>query len=149
MSPASDSGSVLSTARVIPFPAPEVFSAFENAGRLARWWGPDGFTNTFEHFEFRPGGKWVFTMHAPNGTDYANECQFREIDPGKRIVIEHVVKPWYRLTVTLTPQGNHTQLAWDQEFESREMADRMRALAATANEQNLDRLHSLLAEHSH
>jgi hypothetical protein len=70
---------------------------------------------------------------------------FREIRPDSRIVIEHVVKPWYRLTVTLTERGGHTHLAWDQEFESPEMAARMRPLSQAANEQNLDRLQSLLA----
>ena len=30
----------------------DVFAAFSEANRLAAWWGPDGFTNTFEQFEF-------------------------------------------------------------------------------------------------
>ena len=122
-----------------------VFAAFEQPDRLAHWWGPNGFTNTFEHFEFKPGGRWVFVMHGPNGANYANESVFREIQPDTRIVIEHVVKPWYRLTVTLTPRGEATHMAWVQEFESPEVAAKMRPLSETANEQNLDRLQSLLA----
>ena len=84
-------------------------------------------------------------MHGPNGANYANESVFREIQPETRIVIEHVVKPWYRLTVTLTVRGDQTHLAWNQEFESPEVAAKMRPLCKTANEQNLDRLQSLLA----
>jgi hypothetical protein len=84
-------------------------------------------------------------MHGPNGANYPNTSVFREIQPDTRIVIEHVVKPWYRLTVTLTPQGNQTHLAWVQEFESPEVAARMRSLCETANEQVLDRLQSRLA----
>jgi hypothetical protein len=63
-------------------------------------------------------------------------------------VIEHVVKPWYTLTATLTARGDKTHLAWVQEFESPEVAAKMRRLSETANEQNLDRLESLLASES-
>jgi hypothetical protein len=87
-------------------------------------------------------------MHGPNGANYPNESVFREIQPDARIVIEHVVKPWYRLTVTLTARGDQTHLAWVQEFESPEVAARMRPLSETANEQVLDRLQSLLASES-
>ncbi|WP_437957306.1 SRPBCC domain-containing protein [Sorangium sp. So ce119] len=79
---------------------------------------------------------------------HPNESVFREIQPDTRIVIEHVVKPWYRLTVTLTPRGDQTHLAWVQEFESPEVAARMRPLSGTANEQVLDRLEALLASGS-
>lgn len=122
-----------------------MFAAFERPYRLARWWGPSGFTNTFQRFEFEPGGRWVFMMHGPSGADFPNGSVFREIRPDSRIVIEHVVKPWYLLTVTLTPRGDRTHLARVQEFESPEVTARMRPLSGTANEQVLDRLQALLA----
>lgn len=122
-----------------------VFRAFEEPDLLACWWGPIGFTNTFEEFEFTPGGRWVFVMHGPNGASYPNESLFREIEPDSRIVIEHVVKPWFRLTVTLTPRDGQTHLSWVQEFESPDVAAAMRPLGATFNEQNLDRLQAVLA----
>lgn len=145
MSSTHSLNSVVSTGRVLPASPQQVFAAFQQPERLAQWWGPEGFTNTFERFEFEPDGQWVFMMHAPNGANYPNESFFREIVPDEKIVIEHVVKPWFRLTVTLTPQGEQTHLAWDQEFESPEFAERMRPLSETANEQVLDRLQALLA----
>jgi uncharacterized protein YndB with AHSA1/START domain len=138
----------LCTERVLSASPREIFAAFEHPDRLARWWGPDGFTNTFEQFEFRPGGRWVFVMHGPNGADYPNESVFREIQPDVRIVIEHVVKPWFTLTVTLTARGEQTHLAWVQEFESAEVANQLRSICEPSNEQNLDRLASVLAEGS-
>ena len=138
--------STVGTERVLSAQSSAIFAAFERPERLARWWGPKGFTNTFERFEFTPGGRWVFAMHAPNGANFANESVFREIRRDARIVIEHVVKPWYRLTVTLNPEADgKTRLAWDQEFESPEFAAKMRPLAATANEEVIDRLEALLA----
>jgi len=145
MSPVPDPNATLSNERVISASPRAIFGAFEDPGCLARWWGPAGFTNTFEQFEFRPGGTWRFVMHAPNGANYPNESVFRAIEPDSRIVIEHVVEPRFRLTVTLTARGGETHLAWDQEFESPEMAERMRPLCETANEQNLDRLQAVLA----
>ncbi|WP_420126227.1 SRPBCC domain-containing protein [Longimicrobium sp.] len=145
MSQATDPNAAVRTERVLSADPRTVFAAFEQPDKLARWWGPSGFTNTFEHFEFKPGGRWVFVMHGPNSASYPNESVFREIEPHTRIVIEHVVKPWYRLTVTLAERGGETHLAWVQEFESAEMAAKMRRISEPANEQNLDRLQSLLA----
>lgn len=138
----------VATERVLAAPVRAVFAAFAQPDLLARWWGPSGFTNTFERFEFKPGGSWIFVMHGPNGVDYPNESVFREILPEARIVIEHVVKPWYLLTVTLTAQGKHTHLAWVQAFESPEVAAQMRPLCAAANEQVLDRLQAVLVGES-
>jgi uncharacterized protein YndB with AHSA1/START domain len=136
------------TERVLPATPRKVFAAFEQPDQLAQWWGPKDFTNTFDLFEFKPGGRWVFVMHGPNGTNYPNESVFREIQPDTRIVIEHVVKPWYLLTVILAARGDKTHLTWIQEFESPAVAAAMRSLSGTANEQVLDRLQGLLASES-
>lgn len=136
----------LRTSRVLSAPPHEVFEAFEQAESLARWWGPAGFTNDFETFDFRPGGDWIFMMNAPNGASFLNRCVFREIERNVRIVLEHVVTPWFRLTVALIPQEEgRTRLDWVQEFESPELAVRMSSLAKTGNEQVLDRLEEVLA----
>src|SRR5580698_1432741 len=88
MSPEGAPSAVLRTERVFSFSPREIFAAFEQADHLAEWWGPKGFTNTFEQFEFAPGGRWVFVMHGPNGINYPNENIFREIQPDTKIVIE-------------------------------------------------------------
>jgi uncharacterized protein YndB with AHSA1/START domain len=46
------------TQRILRHAPALVFDAFTRPDVLARWWGPSGFTNTFEVFEFRPGGQW-------------------------------------------------------------------------------------------
>ena len=135
----------LRTGRLLSASPRQVFAAFEQADQLARWWGPSGFTNSFERFEFRPGGRWVFVMHGPDGADYPNECVFRVVEPDTRIVIEHVVAPWFTLTVTLTARGEQTHLGWVQAFDSPEVAATLRSVCEPANEQNLDRLQALLA----
>ena len=148
MSQANDPNAVVTTERVLSVNPRDVFAAFEQPDRLAQWWGPNGFRNTFEQFEFTPGGRWIYVMHGPNGAIYPNESVFREIKPDNKIVIGHVSQPWFTLTVTLTARGDRTHLAWVQEFESAKVAARMRPICEPANEQNLDRLQSLLASDS-
>ena len=56
-------GATFRSHRVLPYQPQPVFEAFARPELLAHWWGPNGFTNTFEVFEFRPGGRWKFVMH--------------------------------------------------------------------------------------
>lgn len=132
--------STFTHARDLPVPPAAVFDAFRDPARLARWWGPDGFTNTFDTFEFREGGAWVFTMHGPDGAAYPNQSEFLEIVPGARIRLRHVNQPRFELTVTLEAAATGTRLAWVGVFENREFAESMRGFLEGANEQSLDRL---------
>ena len=84
MSQTNNPNAAVSTERLFSANPRKVFAAFEQPDRLAQWWGPSGFTNTFEQFEFKPGGRWVFVMHGPNGANYPNESVFREIQPDTR-----------------------------------------------------------------
>lgn len=118
----------------------EVFAAFADAERLARWWGPAGFTNTFHTFEFETGGRWVYTMHGPDGKDYPNESVFREVVPEQKVVIEHIVLPKYILTIIFAENDGKTTVTWEQDFENEAFATKMRDFLETANRQNLDRL---------
>jgi len=129
-----------STKREIPAGPAAVFAAFQDPERLARWWGPNGFTNSFEAFEFQPGGRWVFTMHGPDGKTYANESRFETIAPDARIVVRHVSPPLFRLTVTLQEQPAGTLVLWEQAFDDDAVANAIRHIVEPSNEQNLDRL---------
>jgi uncharacterized protein YndB with AHSA1/START domain len=127
--------------RLIDAPRERVFRAFADPAHLARWWGPGGFSNTFEVFEFRPGGTWRFVMHGPDGTDYPNESVFLEIAAPERVVFEHLPKGHHFLmTITFTAQGERTLVGWRQVFDSAAHRDRIAKVVVEANEQNLDRL---------
>ncbi len=145
MSPNDAPEATLATTRLLPFGPEEIFAAFQDAEKLAQWWGPDGFTNTFETFDFRPDGHWVFVMHGPDGANYPNENVFHEIVPNRKIVIDHILNPKFRLTITLTPQDDQTQLHWSQCFETPDLLRRLRPICEPANEQNLNRLEQVCA----
>lgn len=118
----------------------QVFAAINDPARIARWWGPDGFTNTIRTFEFVEGGRWVLTMHGPDGKDYPNESRFVRIVPGKCVVIEHFSGHHFFLTLELAARGQSTLLKWQQTFDSREHYACVASFVATANQQNLKRL---------
>jgi uncharacterized protein YndB with AHSA1/START domain len=117
----------------------EVFAAFAAPERLARWWGPNGFSNTFEVFELKTGGQWRFTMHGPDGANYPNEATFAVVEPGRSIVIKHVSQPHFQLSIKLEPTANGTEVTWEQVFESDQVAASIRHIVEPANEQNLSR----------
>jgi uncharacterized protein YndB with AHSA1/START domain len=128
------------TAREIAATPDEVFAAVSDPQRLARWWGPAGFTNTFTVCDFVPGGRWSFVMHGPDGRDYANENVFVEIEAPAKVVVQHVSAPVFRLTVALAPSAGGTTVLWEQTFESAEVARHVEHVVVPSNEQNLDRL---------
>lgn len=132
--------STFRTSREIPASPGQVFAAISEPARLARWWGPSGFTNTFSVCDFRKGVRWSFVMHGPDGGRYANESEFVEIEAPQRVVIQHVSEPRFRLTISLSPSAAGTLVSWTQAFESVEVAERVAHIVVPANEQNLDRL---------
>jgi uncharacterized protein YndB with AHSA1/START domain len=126
-----------SRSRLINASAHEVFAAMSDRDRVARWWGPEGFTNTIHEFEFRPHGKWLLTMHGPDGKDYPNESRFVRVVPDRVFEIEHLSGHHFVLTIDLTEQGGDTLVGWRQTFDTAEHYRQIAAFVAGANEQNL------------
>ena len=132
--------SVFRHSRDIPASPEAVYAAIQDPVRLARWWGPDGFTNTFHTFEFRPGGSWLFTMHGPDETDYPNQSEFLELVPNALVRLRHVNEPLFELSIALEPSATGTLLTWVGVFENPAFSESMRSFLEGANEQNLNRL---------
>lgn len=135
----SSAGREFVHSRLIDAPPDRVVRAFSQPDRLARWWGPDGFSSSFDTFELRPGGKWIFAMHGPDGIVYPNESVFREVTP-QRIVLDHLSGHHFELTITFTAQGGKTLVGWCQLFDTAAERERIAPFVTPANEQNLDRL---------
>lgn len=130
----------LASSRVLDAPRKRVFKAWTDPHHLARWWGPKGFTNTFDEFDLRPGGHWRFVMHGPDGTNYKNHSIFVEVVEPERIVFNHISGPKFQVTVTFAEQAGKTTLTFRMLFESVAECERVKVFAVEANEQNFDRL---------
>lgn len=127
------------TSRLFSAPPDAVFATIASPERLARWWGPDGFRNTMETFEFKNGGAWRLTMHGPDGTDYPNVSTFEKIENHRLVVVRHVSQPHFTLSITLEPVPEGTMVRWEQAFDSAEVAAAVQHIVEPANEQNLNR----------
>ncbi|CPW41661.1 SRPBCC family protein [Mycobacteroides abscessus] len=130
----------LHASREIAASPSSIFAAFEDGARLARWWGPDGFTSTFQSFALEPGRMWTFVMHGPDGKDYKNQISVLEVVPSSKIVFHHVSGPRYLLTVTLESTSGGTTVGWNQEFENPDVGRRLAPILTSANEEVLTRL---------
>ena len=133
------------TARLLNARREVVFRAFSDPLHLAKWWGPAGFTNTFDEFDMRPGGFWRFTMHRPGGADVLNESVFVEVTKPERIVFKHISIPQFEVTLTFAEHDAKTQIGWRMLFGTSAECERVRKFAARGNEENLDRLEAELA----
>jgi len=118
----------------------QVFAAVRDPARVARWWGPDGFSSTIHTFDFQPGGRWVLTMHAPDGTDYPNESRFSRIVPNELWEIEHLNGHHFMLTLELKASGEGTEVRWQQTFDTVAHYQELAKFVGAANQQNLERL---------
>ena len=131
---------IFRTTRLLATDPAAIFAAIQDPERLARWWGPNGFSNRFEKFEFRAGGQWTFSMIGPDGAIYPNESVFARIEPDRKVVIQHVCPPHFELTITLEPSTQGTVIHWVQVFADASVANAVRHIVEPSNEQNLDRL---------
>jgi len=131
---------LIQTQRVIQFSPERVYAAFADGKTLATWWGPNGFTNEFEIFDFKIGGQWKFIMIGPNGAHYANQSIFLDLKPAEKVVIRHDCAPFFTLTVTLKPHASGTLLGWEGIFDDAKVLEAIKHIVVPANEQNIDRL---------
>ncbi|HEY6527375.1 MAG TPA: SRPBCC domain-containing protein [Cellvibrionaceae bacterium] len=131
---------LMQTQRTLAFTPKEIYAAFADPTRLAAWWGPEGFSNTFELCEFAVNGNWRFIMHGPDGTNYPNESVFTELEANRKVVVRHTCMPYFTLSISLLPQDAGTLVVWQQVFDDAELAQNIRPIVEPCNEQNLDRL---------
>jgi uncharacterized protein YndB with AHSA1/START domain len=117
----------LIVSRVIGAPARLAFKAWTEVRHLSRWFGPDGFMTTTREFAFRPGGVWEFTMHGPDGVDYPNRIEWREISPPDRISYWHGTEAGdpeaFQTTVTFVERDGSTEITLYSVFATRERRD--------------------------
>lgn len=141
-----DESSTIVSARVLPFPRGEVFEAIAAPDVLARWWGPQGFTNIFDEFDFRTGGDWRFVMHGPDGKRYENHSVFETIVAPELVVLNHMSPPQFKMTMSLSTIGPaETRLVWRMQFDSPAAKAAVESVVVPSNEQNFDRLLAQLA----
>ena len=112
--------------RTFDAPRDKVWKAWTERERLLQWFGPKGFRMTTAKLDLRPGGKFHYSLQAPDGKEMWGKFVYREIDAPERIVLvnsfsdekggltRHPFSATWPLemlsTTTLTEEGGKTKL---------------------------------------
>jgi uncharacterized protein YndB with AHSA1/START domain len=92
------------------------YDAYTTPEQIVQWWGPSRYEMKIDKMEFRVGGTWRFVHTASDGTQYAFNGVYKEIDRPNKIVdtFEYEGTPGHILIetiiFTLQPDGT-TKLA--------------------------------------
>jgi uncharacterized protein YndB with AHSA1/START domain len=77
----------ISLHRVLRAPPERVYRAFLDAGALAKWLPPHGFTGTVHEIDAKVGGKYRMSFtNLGSGSSHSFGGEYLELVPGKRIV---------------------------------------------------------------
>lgn len=127
--------------RIFPTSREILFKAFADPNHLSKWWGPKGFTNTFHKFDFREGGHWRFTMHAPEKGNFENHCEFTHIQVPQLIAWKRHSKPHFRVMFLFESIcSSETKLIFKMMFDTEEECNKLKPFTVDKNEENFDRL---------
>jgi uncharacterized protein YndB with AHSA1/START domain len=137
--------------RVFDAPVKLVWDAWTDPKQVGQWWGPRGFTLTTRNRETRPGGKWIYTMHGPDGTDYPNVTTYHEVEKYSRLVYDHgateTTPPLFRVTVDFMEIDGKTKMDMTMALATPEAAQETRKFIKKAGgDATWDRLAEYLHE---
>jgi len=106
-------------------PVERVWAAWNSREKIAKWWGPAGFSSTVKQLDVRDGGHFEVIMHGPNGVDYPNVYIFEHVEKFKQLVYlntgskEFGLAP-FQTVFSLEKLGNQTHVTLKARFSSEE-----------------------------
>lgn len=123
--------------RVYEAPVKLVWEAWTDLKHVEKWWGPRGFTITTKSKELRPGGKWIYTMHGPDGTDYPNITTYHEVVKYEKLVYDHGANEkqdkLFTVTVTFKEEKGRTVMSMTMALPGAEEAKAAKQFIKKAN----------------
>jgi uncharacterized protein YndB with AHSA1/START domain len=143
-----DRGLKLHLQRELPAPCSLVFEALVDPVKLAKWWGPKGFTTPSVQLDVRVGGSYRIAMQPPSGDLFHLSGEFREVDPPTRLAYTFRWEPpdpedrETVVTISLRDFAESTELTVDQGVFGTEQR---LALHTRGWAESLDRLEALVS----
>lgn len=149
--------------RIFDAPRARVWEVWTNPEHLKKWWGPKDFTAPVIKNDLRTGGKFLYAMHGPAGSDFDKDMwsggEYKEVVPMEKIVSTddfmdekgNVISPseygmpgdWGQMVVTVTFEDageGKTRLTIVHEGHPAEFADN----ANTGWNESLDKFAAVL-----
>jgi uncharacterized protein YndB with AHSA1/START domain len=147
-----DTSNTIHIERLYDAPVQAVWDAWTDTDQVAQWWGPRGFTITTHGKDLRPGGRWEYTMHGPDGVDYPNNTVYLEVVPLERLVYDQGVSDgqpaMFRVTVEFSEVDGRTRMAMSMTMPTPEATARTRhVIKHFGGNTTWDRLAEYLAKH--
>ncbi|MHA7269708.1 SRPBCC family protein [Arthrobacter sp. HLT1-20] len=136
-----------------------VWQIWADPRQLERWWGPPTWPATFEHFDFKRGGRVAYFMTGPDGEKARGWWHFTaiaaphllELDDGFADEDGHRVDSMgtTRITVTLEDFGNTTRMSVSSLFHDAAQMEQMVAMGMEEGMgQAMGQIDAILAEQS-
>lgn len=82
--------------RVIDAPPEKVFRAYTDPAILSQWFAPAPWSLSDAVVEPRPGGRFSFVMHGPDGERFPNNGVFLEVVPNRRLISTDAFTPGWK-----------------------------------------------------
>lgn len=67
--------------RTFNAPRGRVWKAWTTSEQLDKWWGPKPWNAVTKSFDFTEGGRWMYSMQGPDGSDTWCLFDYQTIDP--------------------------------------------------------------------
>lgn len=120
----------LTVVRAFDAPLAEVWKAWTDSDMLDQWWAPKPYKAVTKSMDFKPGGKWLYSMVGPEGDRNFCRVDFRTIDPNKNFATavmfcdeagnENTEFPKMYWTATFTQTSSGTAVNIDITFDKPE-----------------------------
>ena len=131
--------------RIVKAGIHRVFEAYSNPELLVKWWGPHGFTNRFNEFNFKENGLWDYIMIDESGKEYHNQVIFKEIIPNTKIVADHISAPAFEIEIDFIKISNQqVEIQFKMNFNDEVVYNALINFVPEKNEENFERLEAVL-----
>lgn len=137
----------LTLKRFFNAPKKMVFSAWTDAEKLKKWWGPTGFSTPVARIDARPGGEFYSEMEGLEGSRHPMTARFTEVMPHDMLaftfeaVVDNQVALKGLTTVTFADQDAGTLLTMTTRAEGQmAIAEQMLAGMEAGWSQSFDKM---------
>jgi len=115
----------ITVTRDMNVPADRVWDAWNSPEKIAKWWGPAGFSSTVKRLDVQDGGRFEVIMHGPDGVDYPNLYIFDHVEKLKQLVYTNTGSKEFGLApfqsvFDIEEIGNRTRVTLKARFLSEE-----------------------------
>lgn len=95
--------------RIFDAPREKVWHAWTTTDMVKKWWGPKDFTAPSVSIDLQVGGKYIYAMHGPKGTQFDRDMYsagvYKEIVPMEKLVVTDYFSDEHGNKTSPTDQG--------------------------------------------